>query len=109
LRGKPPPPSLKAAPVQRVDVEGELPDSSPEPKTRVELYEAVSGRGYFTFAAGDGSFRIEDVLVDLTDNCLEVWWQQPGPNGEISMSSFFRAEIGEDDQSVVTEQFFSGC
>jgi hypothetical protein len=73
-----PPPSLTAAPVQRVDIEGEL------------GYDMSPGRGHHRVLAGDerglpgpssrpeddGSFLIrghECVEIDLTDNCIEVW------------------------------------
>lgn len=104
-----PPPSLTAAPKQSVDVDGDLGDMTPEPQTQVFLLEVTSGAGYFAFAASDGTFHIPDVEIDLFDNCLEVWSEEPGAYGEMSMHSFFRASIAQDDQSIVTDQFFSGC
>lgn len=104
-----PPPSLRAAPVQEVDIEGELDDRTPEPKTEVHLWETTSEQGFFGLANADGTFRFEGVELDLTDNCIEVWAEEPGAYGHMTIHSFFHAYIGEDDQSVVTEQFFSGC
>lgn len=105
-----PPPSLTAAPVQRVEIEGELGYSNPEAGTRVFVLDE-GGAGSFTFPGADGSFRFEGmnaVEIDLTMNCLEVWSEEPG-DGQMSIHSFFRVSIDEDDQSLVTEQFFSGC
>lgn len=104
-----PPPSFAAAPVQVVEVEGELGVAEPEPMTRVYLYEATSDRGYFVHADDDGGFLFIGVQLDLTDNCLELWFEEPGPNGTTSVHSFFTAVIGEDDQSIVTKQLMAGC
>jgi hypothetical protein len=104
-----PPPSLKEFPIQRVDIDGELDDMDPEPKTEVILwvYSATNEHGDIVFANSDGTFHFSEVLIDLTDNCIEVWAEEPG--GTTSIHSFFRASIGPDDQTIVTEQFFSGC
>lgn len=104
-----PPPSLTAAPVQFVEVEGNLEIGTPEPKTKVFLYEGTTARGYFVLASGDGEFVFKGVELDLGDNCLEIWYEEPGPYGLASVHSFFFAYIGEDDQTVVTEQLMAGC
>ena len=104
-----PPPSLTAAPVQQVEIEGDLKIGTPEPRTRVFLYDGASERGYFVHAGDDGGFLFSDVELDLHDNCLEVWYEEPGPYGLTSVHSFFVAYIDEDDQSVVTDQLFAGC
>lgn len=104
-----PPPSLWAAPVQRVDIEGELGVSNPEPGTVVFLLDAYREPGAFVAAESDGSFRFEGIEIDLGNNCLELWAEEPGPYGEMSVHSFFHARIADDDQTVVTEQFFEGC
>jgi hypothetical protein len=104
-----PPPSLKAAPIQHVDIEGELGSGDPEPGTVVYLQNPYSDLGAFVVADPDGTFLFEGVEVDLTQNCLEVWSEEPGPYGEMSVHSFFRAYIGDDDQSIVTVQYFDGC
>jgi len=106
-----PPPSLRAAPVQRVEIEGELGVSDPKAGTRVFVLD-VGGAGAFVFPDADGDFRFEGmnaVEIDLTKNCLEVWSEEPGSDGQMSVHSFFRVRIDEDDQSLLTEQFFSGC
>ena len=109
-----PPPSLWAAPIQRVVIEGQLGISAPEPMTEVFVLDARREDGGFNgvYAASDGSFRFDGpnaVEIDVTNNCLEVWSEGPGVNGEMSLHSFFRVTIAEDDQSLLTEQFFSGC
>lgn len=105
-----PPPSLWAAPVQQVTIEGKLGFSDPEPMTVVFLQNAFTDQWPFVYADGDGSFRFEGVELDLTQNCLEVWSEEPGPYGDMSLHSFFRASIDPDDpQQIITEQFFSGC
>lgn len=104
-----PPPSFSAEPVQYVEVEGELGVDAPVPRTTVYLYEATSERGYFVHADDAGKFQFVGVLLDLTDNCLEVWSEEPGPDGKKSVHSFFTATIGPDDQSIITEQLMAGC
>lgn len=104
-----PPPSLTAAPVQFVEVAGSLGVSSVPPMTITFLYESTSARGYFVYADEAGNFLFEGVELDLNDNCLEVWFEEPGPEGKKSEHSFFVASIGEDDQSVVTAQIGGGC
>ncbi len=104
-----PPPSLWAAPVQEVDIEGELGIANAEPGTVVYLQDAFGEMGAFVVAEPDGSFFFEGFEIDLTENCLELWSEEPGPYGGTSVHSFFHANIAEDDQSVITEQFFSGC
>lgn len=106
-----PPPSLKLEPRQAVNIEGQLGAMEPETGTRVFVYDAYSEAipGVFVFANPDGSFRVEGFELDLTMNCLEVWSEEPGAYGSESVHSFFVASIDEDDQGVLTKQFFSGC
>lgn len=104
-----PPPSLTAAPVQLVDIEGSLEIGMPKPKTEVYLYEGTRARGYFVYASEVGEFTFTSVQLDLTDNCLEVWYEEPGAEGRHSEHSFFTAKIGADDQSVVVDQLMGGC
>lgn len=106
-----PPPSLTAAPQQEVDVDGELGDPNSEPNTIVTLwvYGGPEDKGYQIVADPDGTFHFSGVLIDLTDNCIEVSSEEPGPYGGTSIVSFFRAHIAADDRTIITEQFFSGC
>jgi hypothetical protein len=102
-----PPPSLKLAPVQRVDIEGTVGMGAGEPDTRVFLNETRRGLpGQFVFPDGD-SFFFEGVEVDLTDNCIEVWTEDS--KAKASVHSFYVASIADDDQSVLTMQLFNGC
>jgi hypothetical protein len=105
-----PPPSLWDSPIQKVTIEGKLGFSNPELMTTVTLQNAFSPQWDQVYADADGSFRFVEVEIDLTQNCLEVWSEEPGPYGDMSLHSFFRASIDPDDpQQIVTEQFFSGC
>lgn len=105
-----PPPSLWDMPIRTVTVEGQLGDSEPEPMTVVFIQDTFQDAGLFVEANPDGSFKFEDMQIDLTQNCLEVWSEEPGAYGRMSVHSFFRASIDPEDPSlIVTEQFFSGC
>lgn len=104
-----PPPSLTAAPIQHVDVEGALASDMPTPGTLVYLYENRTSRGYFVVADDAGVFVLRDVLLDLTDNCMEVWSKEPGAEGQESQHTAFKASIAADDQSVDVEEWKSGC
>ncbi|MCY0993167.1 hypothetical protein OV203_38870 [Nannocystis sp. ILAH1] len=104
-----PPPSLKAAPVQYVEVQGNLEVEAPTLDTRVFLYERSGARGYFVYADQFGDFELSAVKIDLTDNCLEVWFEEPGPDGPVSQHRFYVADIDEDDASVVTMEQADEC
>ena len=106
-----PPPSLTAEPKQAVNIEGQLGVAEPEMGTRVYVWDAYSEGipGAIVLANPDGSFLFEGFELDLTMNCLEVYSEEPGAYGSESVHSFFVASIDEDDQGVLTKQFFSGC
>lgn len=104
-----PPPSLKAAPVQYVDVRGNLDVEEPVADTQVFLYDRSTGRGFFAYADALGEFELSAVKLDLTDNCLEVWFEEPGPNGQTSEHSFYVADIDADDKTVVTMELAEEC
>ena len=108
-----PPPSLWTAPVQQVEIEGQLGVTDPSPMTLVYVLDTVNGGSRFVEADVDGGFRFEgfnELEIDVTQNCLEVWSEEPGAYGEMSIHSFFRVRIDADDeQRLITEQFFSGC
>lgn len=97
-----PPPSLSAEPVQRVDIAGMAKDV--EPDTVVYLYEHGSDRGYFVRADEVGDFLFVDVGLDLTNNCLQLWYAEPGVDGAESAYGIFVLMIGEDDQSVEIDE-----
>ncbi len=104
-----PPPSLKAAPVQEVDIVGVIGFTDPEPGTIVRLQNPFDPTGYLVEVNPDGTFLFSGIEIDLTKNCLELWSEEAGPNGEMSVHSYFRASIEADDQSVLTTQYFNGC
>ncbi len=104
-----PPPSLTAAPVQRVDIEGQLASANPEPKTVVYLQDAYGDLGVFVYAAPDGSFTFQGVEINLQENCLELWSEGPGPYGKESVHAFYQARIDDDDQTIRTTPLFRGC
>ncbi|MCB9568485.1 MAG: hypothetical protein H6710_14940 [Myxococcales bacterium] len=103
-----PPPSLFEAPVQRVDVQGDTTLMDPVPETLVFLYEHSSGRGYFVFAEGS-AFTFTDVELDLTDNCMQVWYEEPGEDGHESPFNYYRASIADDDQTIDLTKLNLGC
>ncbi|MBK8264139.1 MAG: hypothetical protein IPK80_22725 [Nannocystis sp.] len=104
-----PPPSLTAEPVQEVEIEGSLTLQSPTPETLVYLYEKGTDRGHFVFADESGAFRFVDVALDLTNNCMQVWYEEPGEEGEKSPNAYFVASIAADDQSVAVTERKTGC
>jgi len=104
-----PPPSLKAAPVQYVEVQGNLDVEAPVADTRVFLYDRSTGRGFFAYADPYGAFEFSAVKLDLTDNCLEVWFEEPGPDGDTSDHNFYVADIEVDDKTVVTMELAEEC
>jgi len=102
-----PPPSLKLAPNQAVDVDGTL--DQPEAGATVYLYDHVSERGYFVETAADGSFVIETVTLDLSENCLELYAQSADADAEPSEGVFYSAQIAPDDQSIEVEMLTEPC
>lgn len=104
-----PPPSLRAQPVQYVQVAGNLDAEEAVAETRVLLFERAAGRGYFVYADQYGEFEFTDVKLDLSDNCLEVWSEEPGPEGQASEHTFYVADIDADDKSVVTMELTDEC
>ena len=104
-----PPPSLAAEPVQDVDIEGSTNLMDPVPQTLVYLYEHRSDQGHFVFADDAGDFKFTEVALDLTNNCIQVWFEEPGEDGKTSEDGFYQANIAEDDQSVDFEELQLGC
>ncbi|MEZ4383411.1 MAG: hypothetical protein R3A79_18925 [Nannocystaceae bacterium] len=104
-----PPPSLTLAPVQAVDIDGDLGLADPVPETLVYLYEHRSDKGYFVFADDAGAFTFNELELDLSNNCMQVWFEEPGEDGQRSEDGFLRATIAADDQSVEVEKLSLGC
>ena len=114
-----PPPSLTAAPVQSFDIEGDLANSAMDDGIRVNLYEETSQRGYFTYTSG-GSWLLQDVEVDTTDNCLSVW--SSNFEGADSVREFFKlvpqtgdacepgcSEPDDEGTCICVEIWSAGC
>lgn len=97
-----PPPSLQAAPMQAVDIAGEGDELVPD--SAVYLFEHRSDRGYFILADDAGDFVFTAVPIDLTDNCIQIWYAEPGPEGAESAYGSYVLSIGDDDQSVLTTE-----
>ena len=104
-----PPPSLTAEPVQEVDIEGSTNLMNPVPQTLIYLYEHRTDQGYFVFADDTGDFSFTEVKLDLTNNCMQVWFEEPGEDGKTSEDGFYQASIAEDDQSIDFEELKLGC
>lgn len=103
-----PPPSLTLMPVQQVDIVGQLRASAGGAGTRVFLLETQGGLPALVVSPeADNSFFFEGVEIDLSDNCLEVWSEDA--QARPSVRAFYRASIGDDDQSVITDKLFNGC
>ena len=94
---------------RKVAITGTIGVAEPIPGTMVYMYEGTSARGYFVHAEEDGGFLFEGVEIDLTDNCVEVWHEEPGAYGKKSAHSYFVASIAEDDQTVIVDQYGGSC
>ena len=91
-----PPPSFADEVLIYIDVEGNVPLGFEHPDTQAFLYETSTARGYFVGTMGN-EFTIQDVLVDIGDNCLETWFID-GVDGEESSLVSYKAVLleGED-------------
>ena len=104
-----PPPSLAAEPVQDVDIDGSTNLMDPVPQTLIYLYEHRSDQGHFVFADDAGDFKFTEIELDLTNNCIQVWFEEPGEDGTRSEDGFYQASIAEDDQAVDFAELQLGC
>jgi hypothetical protein len=95
-----PPPSFADEVLVMIDVEGGIPLGFQGPGTRAFLYEQGTGRGYFVYAEQQ-SFLIQDVLVDIEDNCLESWFVD-GVDGEESSAVNYKAVLAEGEACMET-------
>ena len=96
-----PPPSFADEVLVRIDVEGNVPFGFESPGTQAFLYEKVTGRGYFVETDGI-SYTIYDVLVDVTDNCLETWFID-GVDGEESTMVDYKAVLREGEEACTID------
>jgi hypothetical protein len=95
-----PPPSITEEMLVTIDVEGGIPLGFQGPGTRAFLYEKGTGRGYFVYAEQQ-SFTINDVLVDIEDNCLESWFID-GIDDEESSVVNYKAVLAEGEACLET-------
>ncbi len=96
-----PPPSYTDEVMIRIDVEGNVPFGFDSPGSQAFLLEKVTDRGYFVDVEGI-SYTFFDVLVDVTDNCLEVWFVD-GVDGEESTLVDYKAVLREGDECTADE------
>jgi hypothetical protein len=90
-----PPPSFVDEGLVTIDVEGGIPLGFQGPGTQAFLYEEGTGRGYFVYAEQQ-SFIINDVLVDIEDNCLESWFVD-GVDAEESSTVDYKVVLAEGE------------
>ena len=67
-----PPPSFVDEILITIDIEGTVPMGFEGPGTEANVFEKGTQRGYFVFTETN-DYTVHDVLVDLTDNCIETW------------------------------------
>lgn len=96
-----PPPSFADEVLVRIDVEGNVPFGFDVPGTQAFLYEKVTGRGYFVGTDGM-KYTIYDVLVDVTDNCMQTWFVD-GVDGELSSSVDYKAVLREGEEACTSD------
>lgn len=99
-----PPPSLTAAPVQEVEVEGEIGDADAiETGAVVHAREVNTGVEVVVELEADASGFVASLELDLSDSCLELWVEQP--NGRDGAPRTYSTSITVDDEIEVVE----GC
>jgi hypothetical protein len=97
-----PPPSFADEVLVRIDVEGNVPFGFDVPGTQAFLYEKVTGRGYFVDTDGM-TYTVYDVLVDVTDNCMQTWFVD-GVDGELSSTIDYKAVLREGEEACTTDK-----
>jgi hypothetical protein len=97
-----PPPSLTSEPEQTVEIHGELTeDAEVANGTVLHVHDAVSdAMAQLVLQAGQRDFTVTGLVIDVGDNCLELWLEQAdGREGE---HAFYSTEIvGEQELEVV--------
>ena len=97
-----PPPSFADEVLVHIDVEGNVPFGFDVPGTQAFLYEKVTGRGYFVGTDGM-TYTIHNVLVDVTDNCMQTWFID-GVDGEESSTIDYKAVLREGEEACTTDE-----
>lgn len=100
-----PPPSLLDAPKVDVEVAGTLPGADKLKDGTVVHLEDTEGdaRASADVDVAKASFALDDITIDLTANCLELWLE--APDGRESQRTLVHAEIDGAD-AVIT---IAGC
>ncbi len=93
-----PPPSFADEVTLRIDVSGTAPIGFDSPGSQAFLYERGTDRGYFVFVE-DGDWTIEEVLVDLSNNCLETWVVD-GASGDETPMVDYKVILREGDECL---------
>src|SRR5690606_35164096 len=96
-----PPPSFADEVLVHIDVAGQVPFGFESPGTHAYLYEKVTGRGYFVETDGM-DYTIYDVLVDVTDNCMQTWFVD-GVDQEQSTTIDYKAVLREGEEACTSD------
>ncbi len=91
-----------------VEVQRNLDAEEPVAATRVFLHDRSSGRGFFVYATVR-RVRVHRREARPLRQLLEVWSEEPGPNGQASGHTFYVADIDADDKTVVTMELAEEC
>lgn len=98
-----PPPSLFEAPKQSVDVDVEVDGEDLPGGTELTIVDNEGDAERTVVLDDEASVTLEGLEIDLTSNCLELWLTDGDRESDHAL---FQATIGEDDQTVETQQ---GC
>ena len=98
-----PPPSLFEAPKQSVDVDVEVDGEDLPAGTELTIVDNEGDAERTIIIDDEESITLEGLEIDLTSNCLELWLTDGDRESDHAL---FQATIGEDDQTVETQQ---GC
>lgn len=95
-----PPPSFADEIMLYIDVSGNVPFGYQHEDTKAYLKEKRTGRGYFVNLDGGDltTYTIQDVLIDVNDNCLETWFVD-GADDQPSPAVDYRAVLLEGDEA----------
>jgi hypothetical protein len=99
-----PPPSLRDAPRQKIDVHATVVGDEVPAEAKAWVVDLRGEAEAIVPLHGAAEFSADGLVVDLEDNCLELWIEdEDGSEGE---HSFFSAAIAYDDVHVTV---VDGC